>query len=173
MRYRSEIDGLRAIAVLSVIFHHAGFTFAGGGYVGVDVFFVISGFLITFLLVRDLQAGRFSYSDFYQCRARRILPALFFVMACCVPVAFLVLLPSQFREFSFSDGATSLFLSNAYFLGGCGIFCSSRRRAAPSSYMEPRGRGAFLFCVAGRSLRGFPNGQASPGLSVRCVVFPR
>lgn len=130
MRYRSEIDGLRAIAVLSVIFHHAGFTFAGGGYVGVDVFFVISGFLITFLLVRDLQAGRFSYSDFYQCRARRILPALFFVMACCVPVAFLVLLPSQFREFSFSVGATSLFLSNAYFWEVAGYF-------APAAAEQP------------------------------------
>ena len=83
MRYRKEIDGLRALAVIPVILFHAGFKAFSGGYVGVDVFFVISGYLITTIIVTEKQAGTFSFINFYQRRARRILPALFFVMLCC------------------------------------------------------------------------------------------
>ncbi|MDZ4136472.1 MAG: acyltransferase, partial [Paracoccaceae bacterium] len=71
MHYRTEIDGLRAIAVMSVILYHAGFVGLGGGYAGVDIFFVISGFLIGGQIVRDKSAGTFSYKDFYARRARR------------------------------------------------------------------------------------------------------
>ncbi|MCC5812078.1 MAG: acyltransferase, partial [Ectothiorhodospiraceae bacterium] len=75
MTYRPEIDGLRAIAVLAVILFHAGFSLFSGGYVGVDVFFVISGYLITTIIITDLERGRFSLRRFYERRARRILPA--------------------------------------------------------------------------------------------------
>ncbi len=88
MAHRPEIDGLRALAVLPVILFHAGFGLFGGGYVGVDVFFVISGFLITSIIVAELRAGRF-----YERRARRILPALFVVMLVCLPAAWLWMLP--------------------------------------------------------------------------------
>ena len=80
MKYRAEIDGLRALAVVPVILFHAGFELFSGGFVGVDVFFVISGYLITTILIEDIENKRFSIVNFYERRARRILPALFFVM---------------------------------------------------------------------------------------------
>lgn len=77
MEYRSDIDGLRAIAVISVVLYHLNTPFFSGGYVGVDVFFVISGFLITTILIRDIESKKFSFVDFYFRRSRRIFPALF------------------------------------------------------------------------------------------------
>lgn len=115
MKYRREIDGLRAVAVLPVILFHAGFGSFAGGYVGVDVFFVISGYLITTILINDLEAGQFSLARFYERRARRILPALFFMMICCVPFAWMWMLPSQFKDFSQALVAVSLFASNILF----------------------------------------------------------
>ena len=80
MKYRSEIDGLRALAVLPVILFHAGFEWFDGGFVGVDIFFVISGYLITTIIISEMAEGKFSLVNFYERRARRILPALFFVI---------------------------------------------------------------------------------------------
>ena len=80
MKYRAEIDGLRAIAVIPVILFHAGINFFSGGYIGVDVFFVISGYLITSILTAELLREQFSVVAFYEKRARRLLPALFFVL---------------------------------------------------------------------------------------------
>ncbi len=79
MHYRPEVDGLRAVAVVPVILFHAGLGVLSGGFVGVDVFFVISGFLITTILLEDRAQGRISLARFYERRARRILPALFVV----------------------------------------------------------------------------------------------
>tara|TARA_Y100000815_G_scaffold227187_1_gene215679 strand:+ start:193 stop:429 length:237 start_codon:yes stop_codon:yes gene_type:complete len=76
MKYRPEIDGLRAIAVVPVILFHAGFSWFEGGFVGVDVFFVISGYLITTIILDEMKSGHFSIANFYERRARRILPAL-------------------------------------------------------------------------------------------------
>lgn len=122
MIYRPEIDGLRAIAVAAVILFHAGFTLFGGGFVGVDVFFVISGFLITSIIVEDLKAGRFSLLRFYERRARRILPALFLVMAVSVPFAYRLLSPDDLKDFAQSLAAISLFSSNILFWGESGYF---------------------------------------------------
>ena len=85
MKYRPEIDGLRALAVVPVILFHAGFELFSGGFVGVDVFFVISGYLITTILIEDIENKQFSINNFSEKRARRILPALFFVMLVCIP----------------------------------------------------------------------------------------
>jgi len=74
MNYRADIDGLRAVAVIPVVFYHAGLVGFSGGYVGVDVFFVISGYLITGIIWREIREGRFSLLGFYERRARRILP---------------------------------------------------------------------------------------------------
>src|SRR5690606_31413170 len=115
MDYRREIDGLRAVAVLPVILFHAGFTAFGGGFVGVDVFFVISGYLITSILLNDMGQGRFSLVRFYERRARRILPALFFVILVCLPFAVLWLGPSDFKDFSRSIVAVAFFSSNILF----------------------------------------------------------
>ena len=100
LKYRAEIDGLRALAVAPVIFFHAGFELFGGGFVGVDVFFVISGYLITTILIEDIQAKRFNIINFYERRVRRILPALFFVMLICIPLAAFLLQPDHLFKFS-------------------------------------------------------------------------
>lgn len=115
MHYRPDIDGLRAFAVLSVIFHHAGLPGFGGGYIGVDVFFVISGYLITAILLRELVEGRFSILRFYERRARRILPALFVVLLACLPPALLWLRPDELRAFGLALGAVILFVPNILF----------------------------------------------------------
>lgn len=115
MKYRPEIDGLRTIAVLPVLFSHAGFSWAEGGFIGVDIFFVISGFLITQIIVSETESGDFSIGRFYERRARRILPALFFVVAACVPAAWLLLTPDQMREFGHSLIAVPIFASNFLF----------------------------------------------------------
>jgi peptidoglycan/LPS O-acetylase OafA/YrhL len=115
MRYRAEIDGLRAIAVFPVILFHAGFELFNGGFVGVDVFFVISGYLITSIILAEKEQGTFSLVNFYERRARRILPALFLVMFVSLPFAWLWLLPSDMKDFSQSLVAVSAFASNILF----------------------------------------------------------
>lgn len=122
MKYRAEIDGLRALAVVPVILFHAGFELFSGGFVGVDVFFVISGYLITTILIEDIENKRFSIVNFYERRARRILPALFFVMLVCIPFAWIWMLPSQMKDFSQSLVAVSLFASNILFWRESGYF---------------------------------------------------
>lgn len=115
MQYRREIDGLRAIAVLPVILFHAGFETFGGGFVGVDVFFVISGYLITTIILSELEQGKFSIVNFYERRARRILPALYFLLFSVSVVATIIMLPSQLKDYGQSVLATITFLSNVYF----------------------------------------------------------
>jgi len=122
LSYRPEIDGLRAVAVLPVILFHAGFSRFSGGFVGVDVFFVISGFLITSILLADLESGRFSIRTFYERRARRILPALFVVMAACIPAAWLLLPYADLVEFGESVLSVTVFASNVYFWLNTGYF---------------------------------------------------
>jgi peptidoglycan/LPS O-acetylase OafA/YrhL len=122
MKYRREIDGLRALAVLPVMLFHAGFASFGGGFVGVDVFFVISGYLITTILLAELEQGRFSIVNFYERRARRILPALFVVMLACLPFAWWWLMPVFMRDFSASLVAVPLSVSNILFWQETGYF---------------------------------------------------
>lgn len=122
MKYRSEIDGLRALAIVPVILFHAGFQAFGGGFVGVDVFFVISGYLITTILLADMQAGNFSIVHFYERRVRRILPALFVVMFASLLLAWLWLLPRDMKEFSESLVAASAFGANVFFWQASGYF---------------------------------------------------
>ncbi|MES3023174.1 MAG: acyltransferase family protein [Pseudomonadota bacterium] len=122
MDYRREIDGLRAVAVLPVILFHAGFAGFSGGFVGVDIFFVISGFLITSILIAERQAGNFSLVNFYERRARRILPALFFVLFACLPFAWMWLMPTELKSFSKSLVAVSGFASNILFWRESGYF---------------------------------------------------
>lgn len=125
LAYRREIDGLRTLAVLPVILFHAGFSIFSGGYVGVDVFFVISGFLITTIIVKERSDDRFSILRFYERRARRILPALFVVIAVCLPLAIITMLPSQLRDFGRSIVAVSLFASNVLFWREGGYFSAA------------------------------------------------
>ncbi|CCV04620.1 Acyltransferase 3 [Mesorhizobium metallidurans STM 2683] len=120
--YRREIDGLRAIAVIPVLLFHADVPYFSGGYVGVDVFFVVSGYLITSLIAAELTSGRFSLFEFYERRARRILPALLLVVLCCIPFAWLFMQPADFASFGKSVSATALFVSNFHFWRYSGYF---------------------------------------------------
>ena len=122
MKYRAEIDGLRAFAVLPVILFHAGFEWFSGGFVGVDVFFVISGYLITTIIISEIAEGKFSIINFYERRARRILPALFFVMAASLPFAWLWLAPADLKDFGQSIVAVSTSSSNILFWLESGYF---------------------------------------------------
>lgn len=120
-RYRPDVDGLRAGAVLAVILFHAGLGFSGG-YIGVDVFFVISGFLITSLIVSDLQEGKFRLANFWERRARRIIPALAVVVLGTLIAGWFLLLPREYAALGKSAACQSVFGANFYFyrttLGG-------------------------------------------------------
>lgn len=117
--YRPDIDGLRAIAVMAVVFYHAGIAAIPGGFVGVDVFFVISGYLIGGQIFREARAGRFSFADFYTRRVRRILPALYAMLLVMLAIGLFVLTPEELRQFAREAVAGALGLSNVlYYLGG-------------------------------------------------------
>jgi len=137
LRYRPEVDGLRTIAVVAVLIYHAEFSlgksfFLPGGFFGVDVFFVISGFLITSLIINEYQrTGRFSITNFYERRARRILPALLAVMIVSIPFAWVYLLPEQLVDFAKSQLASLFFGSNIYWLN------SLQEYGAESALLKP------------------------------------
>ena len=113
--YRPDIDGLRAVAVLSVVLFHADLPLLGGGFVGVDVFFVISGYLITTIIRGQLSRGSFSVSDFYDRRIRRIFPALFTVVTACIVAAWCWMMPFDLQGFGASVAAMAGFGSNIFF----------------------------------------------------------
>jgi peptidoglycan/LPS O-acetylase OafA/YrhL len=125
--YRPDIDGLRAVAVVSVLLFHAGLTSVGGGYLGVDVFFVISGFVIALSLKRDLVAGQFSLAAFYERRIRRILPALTVVLLATATVSLWIAPPFFYESFAKSVTATAVFLSNMHFWADSDYFNSDLR----------------------------------------------
>jgi peptidoglycan/LPS O-acetylase OafA/YrhL len=115
LTYRPEIDGLRALAVLSVVLFHLDFGVVPGGFIGVDVFFVISGFLITSIILQEQTAGHFSFAGFYERRIRRILPAAFVVIAATLLAGVFILLPTHYETLSFTAVMSLLYVSNLYF----------------------------------------------------------
>jgi len=127
---RPEIDGLRAIAVLSVVFFHAEFPYFSGGFIGVDIFFVISGYLIASIIISDQKTKCFSISNFYERRLRRILPALFVMILLCIPIGWILLLPRDMRDFTESVAAAAIFISNHLFHHESGYFDTA-------SYLKP------------------------------------
>ena len=122
IKYRADIDGLRALAVLVVIFYHTGVPGFSGGFVGVDVFFVISGYLITSIILYDIQSGQFSIARFYERRIRRIFPALFPVIAFTVIVEYFLYDPLSFKDLANTVTSTTLFTSNILFWHRSGYF---------------------------------------------------
>ena len=128
--HRRDIDGLRAVAVLAVLVFHAAPAAAPGGFVGVDVFFVVSGFLITGLIVQRRQAGTFTLSDFYARRVRRLLPALLLVLAACVLVGAIGLTGDELRALGRMIVASACFVPNVVLWHDAGYF-------APSAIRQP------------------------------------
>lgn len=121
VNYRPDIDGLRAVAVLAVLFNHAGLGLKGG-YVGVDVFFVISGYLITQLILKDLHAGTFGLAQFWERRVRRIMPALVVMVLATLIASWVRLLPQDFHDLGLSVLAQVALISNYYFYTVSGYF---------------------------------------------------
>lgn len=121
-RFRADIEGLRACAILPILMMHAGVRILHGGFMGVDVFFVISGFLITRIVLSDIAAGRFSLIDFYHRRAARILPALLVTVMLTATAACLLLLPDELRDFGHSMAASAGFYTNLYFFHAINYF---------------------------------------------------
>ncbi|MDF1756032.1 MAG: acyltransferase family protein [Verrucomicrobiales bacterium] len=119
--YRADIDGLRAVAVLPVLFFHAALGFPGG-YVGVDVFFVISGYLIGSLVIKEIEAGTFSMVNFWERRIRRIFPALSVVVMACLVAGYFWFIPQHFEELGQSAIAQPLLCANFYFWRQTGYF---------------------------------------------------
>lgn len=115
LKYRRDIDGLRTLAVVPVVLGHAGIAWLPGGFVGVDVFFVISGYLISTILLREMEEGKYSIAHFYERRVRRILPALFFLLFVVGAFALFFFPPPMLDNFAKSASATLLFVSNALF----------------------------------------------------------
>ncbi|MGE0624123.1 MAG: acyltransferase family protein [Pseudomonadales bacterium] len=120
--YRPDVDGLRAVAVVPVILFHGGLAGFDGGFVGVDVFFVVSGYLITSIITAELDAGTFTLTGFYDRRVRRIFPALFLVLAVSSVAAFGVLVPEYLEDFGQSVMAAAFFVSNFFFYTESGYF---------------------------------------------------
>ncbi len=112
MQYRPDIDGLRALAIVPVLLYHLDVDSVAGGFVGVDVFFVISGFLITSIIAKNLDTGNFTFADFYRRRALRILPPLFFLLAVTMVASYLLLLPFEAHEIGKTAISATVFYSN-------------------------------------------------------------
>ena len=110
--YRSDIDGLRAVAVLTVLGFHAFPTWVTGGFIGVDIFFVISGYLISGIILGRLAVATFSFADFYVRRIRRVFPALLVVLAACLVAGWFLLLPFEYKIFGKHVAAAAAFASN-------------------------------------------------------------
>jgi peptidoglycan/LPS O-acetylase OafA/YrhL len=125
VHYRRDIDGLRAVAILPVLLYHSGLGLFSGGYIGVDVFFVISGFLITSIIAREVDKERFSILNFYERRARRILPALMVMLAFVFCAAAYSVFPNDFEKVAKSGLMTTLFVSNIGFFLETGYFAGS------------------------------------------------
>jgi peptidoglycan/LPS O-acetylase OafA/YrhL len=122
MQRRPDIDGLRAVAIASVVLYHTGLLPVPGGFSGVDIFFVISGYLITGIICEEVVSGRFSLPGFYERRARRILPALFVILLFASLSAYHLLGPSDLKAFGVSLWATLFFSSNLLFVGSTDYF---------------------------------------------------
>lgn len=122
IRYRPDIDGLRAVAVLAIVWYHAFPSRLPGGFVGVDVFFVISGFLISSIILKGIENGTFSYADFYARRIRRIFPALIVVLLATMALGWWILLPDEYRQLGRHVAAGALFASNIQLWSEAGYF---------------------------------------------------
>lgn len=122
MNYRTELDGLRALSLITVILFHAGIPGFAGGFVAVDVFFTLSGFLIPTIVLNDIARDRFSISQFYERRIRRIVPGLIFILLACTPFAFWLLTPAHLDQFGESALAAAFMGSNIYFWTQAGYF---------------------------------------------------
>jgi len=146
--YRADIDGLRGLAVIAVIGFHAFPSILPGGFIGVDVFFVISGYLITRIIIENLCRGTFSFRGFYYRRIKRIFPALVIVLIACFIIGWAILLAEEFEQLGKHIASGALFVSNFMFWREAGYFDNNGRNQTVIAFMESGCRGAVLYRVA-------------------------
>ena len=180
IHYRPDIDGLRAFAILPVLLYHAGVPGFSGGFIGVDIFFVISGFLITSILVREFQSNSYSIGDFYERRIRRIFPALLVVVLAVLLVGPLVLLPSQLEVLPREVLASLFFIANIVLWRDAGYFAPDAE-AKPLLHMWSLGveEQFYIFCPLliwlvlryGFQKRVLLVGLAAAASFVLCIFF--
>ncbi|HIH9261761.1 TPA: acyltransferase family protein [Enterobacter ludwigii] len=135
IRYRADVDGLRALAVLLVFAYHLKLSIFSGGFVGVDVFFVISGFLITGIVIRSIDDNKFSFLEFFNRRIKRIVPNVFVVATFTLLVGWFVLLPNDYAALINSYFSTSIYAANFYFWDVTGAYFSSSSDEMPLLHM--------------------------------------
>lgn len=123
--YQPDVDGLRTVAVMLVLLFHVGFSSISGGFVGVDIFFVISGYLITGILISGIEKGTYKYSTFIASRISRLYPTLLFILAMCLLLGFLIFTPNDYKELGISSLFSALSISNFHFMLGAGYFDTS------------------------------------------------
>lgn len=144
VRYRPEIDGLRAVAVLSVIIFHLNNRWLPGGFLGVDIFFVISGFLITGIILAEIRDGSFSFRDFYTRRIKRIYPAFIAAVSLASVIASQIFLYEDFNQMRKTVELSAVFLSNIYLGFQQGVFRFECQREPRTAYLVFGGRGTVL-----------------------------
>lgn len=166
LRYRADIDGLRAIAILPVILYHAGVPGFGGGFVGVDIIFVISDYLISQTLLADMQTG-ISLAAFYERRVRRILPALFLMLVVVLAVGAGLLLPRAYTETGQAALAATIFLANFEFWRQDGYFAEAALCTGQQQCRVVSPNGVPLFCDAG------PFTQPGAAVVMHDAIAPR
>ncbi len=129
LRYRADIDGLRAVSIIAVVLYHLGVPYFDGGFVGVDVFFVISGYLITRIILAEIRNGSFSFARFYERRVRRLLPTLVVMLLATFAVGFVIMTPQDLALLSKSMTYALAFVANLYFADQGGYFSPSMELA--------------------------------------------
>jgi peptidoglycan/LPS O-acetylase OafA/YrhL len=127
LHYRPDVDGLRAVAIISVLLFHAFPDRLPGGFVGVDIFFFISGFLMSGIILKDLQRVNFSFADFYARRVGSIFPALLLVLTVCLVFGWFVLLPDEYGQLAKHTVAGAAFMSNLLLWHQSGYFDAAAR----------------------------------------------
>ncbi|HEY4541671.1 MAG TPA: acyltransferase family protein, partial [Noviherbaspirillum sp.] len=172
--YRPDVDGLRALAVLAVIAFHASATTLPGGFVGVDIFFVISGFLITGLIVKGIEGGNFSFADFYTRRIKRIFPAYMLVAMVTLVVASFLLIPNDYIFYTTSLAASWAFLSNVFFSMLSWGYFGQRTEEFPLLHtwsLSVEEQFYFLFPLVMIGLYRYLRAYVVPALVVLTLVF--
>ena len=144
LTYRSDIDGLRAVAVMSVVAYHAFPDFLPGGFVGVDIFFVISGFLISGIILKGLKESAFSFRLFYARRIKRIFPALILVLMFCLALGWMVLSPNEYSTLGEHVAAGAGFISNILLWSESGYF--DKKRVSRKSSLSALRRNGWALC---------------------------
>lgn len=169
--YRAELDGLRAIAVIAVCIYHYFPSYLVGGFMGVNIFFALSGFLITKIILRELHHNTFSFAHFYARRVRRILPALLLVLGVTLSYGIIVLSPDELKNLGRIAFYSTISLTNHYLYKNCGYFDGAVHEKPLINLWSLSIEEQFYMIPTGYSLLSLPSSKNSPLYSLDFAVF--